>query len=119
MAGLVRVAFTPSQLMTLADIVTEYVQWQGHTDVYVDVVRAIHTTPIDLLALLLAALERRPSPMRWKIRYQARSGHIHCRVFTAPRGLAFAKAGDLVFSTAEWPHVRDVLQDAGLVPEEA
>ncbi len=57
-------------------------------------------------------------PVRWQLRYKVLRGHVHCRVFTAPRGLAWAKAGDLVFGLAEWPHVADVLRSAGLEPEE-
>lgn len=56
--------------------------------------------------------------LRWRLRYKVLGGHVHCRVYTAPRGLAFAKAGDLVFALAEWPHVAEVLREAGIEPEE-
>jgi len=64
------------------------------------------------------ARPRPPSPLRWKLRYRVRGGHVHVRVFTAPRGLSFAKSGDLVFAAAEWPHVADRLQELFATPEE-
>ena len=113
-----RVTLTPSQLLALTDLVCEHVQREEHTAVYLDVVRDVQTTPTELLAVLLAALERPSSPMRWKCRYQVRGDHVHVRVFTAPRGVSFAKSGDLVFAAAEWPHVADRLQELFATPEE-
>lgn len=56
-----------------------------------------------------------------RVRYRAEGGHVHCRVFTAPRKeLTHAKNGDLVFSREEWVAVWDALRAiADVIPEEA
>jgi hypothetical protein len=56
-----------------------------------------------------------------RVRYQQAGGHVHCRVFSAPRaGTTFAKCGELVFSVGEWADVRarlegvvEILEDEG------
>ena len=44
----------------------------------------------------------------FRIRYQKRGGHIHCRVFSAsnPSG-TFAKLGDLTMDEQDWDSFRD------------
>jgi hypothetical protein len=52
-----------------------------------------------------------PPDVFFRLRYQLLGGHVHCRLFTAPRREGtFAKAGDLVFSVREWPTVRTALE---------
>ena len=47
-----------------------------------------------------------------RLRFRQIGGHIHCRLFTAPRqGTTFAKCGDVIFSVLEWPAVRSALAD--------
>lgn len=39
----------------------------------------------------------------YRVRCQLAGGHIHCRVFSRPKGQdTFAKCGDLTISASEW-----------------
>jgi hypothetical protein len=39
----------------------------------------------------------------YRVRYKAGGGHIHCRVFSRPKGQeTWAKSGDLVLRAEEW-----------------
>jgi hypothetical protein len=51
----VTITFTPSQVMALATLVGEHMRMAGHTEVFIDAVRCVETTPEDLLKILLDA----------------------------------------------------------------
>jgi hypothetical protein len=48
---------SPSEVMALRDIVLAYLLWPTHTEVFVDVVHDVETTPVQLLERLM---EMRP-----------------------------------------------------------
>lgn len=49
----IHVTFSPSQLMALRTLIAEYLRTAGHTEVFVDALRRVETTPEGLLARLL------------------------------------------------------------------
>ena len=50
---------------------------------------------------------KRPVHHVYRIRYRQAGGHVHCRLFSKPEGQAtWAKCGDLVLATVEWPSLR-------------
>ena len=48
------VALTRSQCMALRSLLLDYILWPRHTEVFVDVVRQVETTPEELLELFAA-----------------------------------------------------------------
>lgn len=38
----------------------------------------------------------------FRVRYEQRGSHVHCRVFSGPKGSTLGKCGDLVFREEEW-----------------
>ena len=63
-------------------------------------------------------------PVRIRVRYDERGGHVHCRVFAGrawTNDETLGKAGDLTFRADEWPTVRGWLVIAGIpvLPEDA
>ena len=59
-------------------------------------------------------------PHEYRIRYQLAGGHVHCRVFSRPKGQdTFAKCGDLTISASELSSFMYTFSGAEFLKEDA
>jgi hypothetical protein len=56
---------------------------------------------------------------QYRVRFKTGGGHIHCRVFTRPKGQdTYAKCGDLTVSVSEWLSFKAAFAGAEFLEED-